>query len=195
MNAPPKTRNSLILRLRDRTDADAWREFVVIYEPIIYRVAASRGMQHADAMELVQRVLFSVAKAIHRFEPDEKGAKFRTWLYRIAHNEFCKQYAACRKDHASGDSAVREFLAEVPAHDEQDFLREYRRSVFRWAAARVRSQVKPSTWDAFWRTSVDGMSVKEVAHEIGISVGAVYIARSRVMARLQEAASSYEERS
>ena len=81
MTLAPTTRNSLILRLRDREDVDSWREFTAIYEPVIYRVACRRGLQHADALELVQRVLLAVARSVDRFQPDRKTAKFRTWLY------------------------------------------------------------------------------------------------------------------
>ena len=195
MASPPITRNSLILRLRDRQDAAAWREFVSIYEPVIYRVATQRGLQHADAMELVQRVLFAVARAVDRFQPDCRRAKFRTWLYRITHNEFCKEYSVSLKHRASGDSAIRTLLQQEPTPIEEEFSVEYRRSVFRWAADRVKAQVKPATWQAFWETSVEGRSIAEVAKQQNMSVGALYIARSRVMARLQREATLYEEQS
>lgn len=189
----PITRNSLILRLRDRGDAESWREFVTIYEPVIYRVAMRRGMQHADALELVQRVMLAVAKAVDRFQPDSERAKFRTWLFRITHNEFCKEYASSNRRATTGDSEMQVMLAQLPAECTEDFSTEYRRSVFRWAADQVRPRVKPSTWQAFWRTSVDAEKPEIVAAELGISTGAVYIARSRVMARLQKQAAKFEE--
>lgn len=201
MTAPPQTRHSLILRIRNREDADSWREFVSIYEPVIYRVAVRRGMQHADAMELVQRVLLAVARAVDRFQPDTNRAKFRTWLFRITHNEFCKQYQSTCKHTASGDSAVHRLLDEHPdprtphiSSRNDDFSIEYRRAIFRWAAERVKPKVKPSTWQAFWMTSVENTSAEDAARETGLSVGAVYVARSRVMARLQEVATKYEEK-
>ena len=152
-------------------------------------------MQHADALELVQRVLLAVAKAIDRFEPYSKRAKFRTWLYKITHNEFCRQYAACQQNLATGDSAVHQLLTEVSNRDDEDFSREYRHAVFRWAAEQVRPQVKSTTWQAFWRTSVESETVGRVANDLDLSVGAVYIARSRVMSRLQAAVKRFEEQS
>ena len=101
MSNAPKTRNSLILRLRNREDVESWREFAAIYQPVIYRVARHRGMQDADAHELVQRVLMAVARAVDRFQPDTERAKFRTWLYRITHNEFCKEIGNSKKHAAS----------------------------------------------------------------------------------------------
>lgn len=84
MSIAPKTRNSLILRLRNRDDVQSWREFVAIYQPVIFRVAKARGLQDADAHELVQRVLVAVARAVDRFQPDKNRAKFRTWLRRLS---------------------------------------------------------------------------------------------------------------
>ena len=84
-------------------------------------------------------------------------------------------------------------LAQVPQQPDEEFSIEYRRSVFRWAADQVRPKVKPSTWKAFWRTSVDDEPVDVVAAELGMSVGTVYVARSRVMARLQDTATRFED--
>lgn len=194
MSAGPLTRNSLILRIRNRDDAESWREFVAVYEPVIYRTARKRGLQHADSMELVQRVLLAVARAVDRFQPDSKRARFRTWLFRITHNEFCKQIAGQRKQEVVGDTKVNRILDDVPASETaDDFTLEYRRSVFRWAAERVQSDFRSSTWNAFYRTAVECEPVEQVARDLGISVGAIYVARSRVMARLQQEARRYEE--
>ena len=82
----PDTRASLILRLPTKTDAQAWREFVSIYEPFLHRFIRRQGMQDADARELVQDVLLSVVQAVGQWQTDASRAKFRTWLFRIARN-------------------------------------------------------------------------------------------------------------
>jgi DNA-directed RNA polymerase specialized sigma24 family protein len=63
----PETRNSLIMRLPNQGDQDAWGQFVAIYDPLIYRLARLKGFQDADAKELVQEVLLAVSKAVHRW--------------------------------------------------------------------------------------------------------------------------------
>ena len=78
-------------------------------------------------------------------------------------------------------------LEELPAReDEDEWNREYQQHLLAWAAERVRDSFQESTWAAFWQTAVEGRSGKEAAEQLGITVAAVYLAKSRVMARLKE---------
>src|SRR5262249_39165039 len=104
MSHSPDTRASLLLRLTDRADEAAWQEFAKIYTPVVYRLAIRRGLQHADAEDLSQQVLASVAKAIDRCENDPARAKFRTWLHRIAQNAIINALSRAAPDRAAGGS-------------------------------------------------------------------------------------------
>jgi RNA polymerase sigma factor (sigma-70 family) len=189
MTQSPETRASLIVRLRNRTDQEAWFEFVEIYRPVVYRLARAKGLQDADAEDLVQQVLTAVAGAIERWDPDPGRGRFRSWLGRIAHNQIVNALARAAPDRATGGSSERDALDQLATYDGPDskLLRtEYRREVFAWAARQVRVQFQAETWDAFWYTAVEGREIAEVAGLLGKQPGAVYAARSRVMRRLKK---------
>jgi RNA polymerase sigma factor (sigma-70 family) len=186
----PSTRHSLVLRLRDPRDEAAWAEFVEIYEPLVYRLARHKGLQDADAQDLCQEVFRAVAKAIERWDPDPAKGRFRAWLFRIARNLLVNFLASQRRHvRGSGSTSVQELLEAQPAADAQAeaaFRAEFQRRAFLWAAEHVKNEFTTSTWQAFWKTGVENQPIALVAKELQLSAGAVYIARSRVLARLRE---------
>ena len=188
MTESPETRLSLIVRLKDRRDREAWGEFLEIYHPLVCRLALAKGLQHADAEDVAQQVFESVARAVDRWQPDAERARFRTWLTTIAHNAIVNALSRQAPDRASGDTAERDLLAEyvVDQPESQMLLLESRREVFRWAARRAREEFEPHTWDAFWLTAVEGRDIAEVAASLRKQPGAIYAARSRVMRRLRQ---------
>src|SRR4051794_6443118 len=185
----PDTRPSLLVRIRDPQDERAWAEFLDIYTPLIYQLARRKGLQDADAADLVQEVLRAVAGAIDRWDPDPGRGSFRAWLSRIARNlvvNFLIQQR--RHPRGSGDRDVDRLLEEraAPTGPESElFDTEYRRRLFAWAAEQVRPEFREATWKTFWMAGVEGKDARTVAEALGISVGAVYHNKSRVMARLR----------
>lgn len=194
MSKTPETRQSLILRLKNRGDEQAWGEFLEIYGPLVYRVARGKGLQHADAEDVVQQVFSSVARAVDRWQPDAARAKFRTWLSAIAHNVIVNALTRRAPDRASGDTAERELLAECAADsaESQMIVAESRHEVFQWASRRAREEFEPKTWEAFWLTAVEGRKIADVASALEKQVGAIYAARSRVMRRLRQIISEWQ---
>lgn len=190
MPETPETRASLLVRMRDPTDGYAWGEFVQIYEPLVYRFARGQRLQDADAQDLTQQVLMAVARRVDQWKPERPHGSFRAWLFRVARNLMVNLMINRRRHPPGlGDTDFQKLLESEPdsASDEaEEFDVEYRRHTFRWAADQIRGEFRQSTWDAFWQTSVDGVEAKAVAEALGISIGAVYIARSRVLARLRQ---------
>jgi len=194
----PDTRHSLLVRLRDRGDQRAWAELLEIYEPVIYRLARRKGLQHADAEELTQEAFVAVAAAIEHWDPDPRRGSFRGWLFRIARNMTVNFMTRTRPENlGTGGTGFRHLLEQQPAPSAEDatlFGREYRREAFRWAAGEVREEFQESTWKAFWWTAVEGREIRQTADALQTSVGAVYAARSRIMARLKQKLKQLEGR-
>jgi RNA polymerase sigma-70 factor (ECF subfamily) len=162
---------------------------------VIYRLACHRGLQAADADDLVQQVLATVARVIDRWEADPQRARFRTWLNRVATNAIINALSRGRPDRGSGDSELHDLLEAQPAANGNDseFIRiEQRREVFRWAARQIRPEFHPATWEAFWMTAVEGRDVDDTARALHRSRGAIYAARSRIMRRLKEKVHEWE---
>lgn len=185
------TKLSLLLRLRNSSDNEAWATFVRVYGPLVYRFAVREGFQDADAADLVQDVLREVAKSIGRFEYDPDTGKFRSWLLTVARYSMNRVHRA-RHRHAigTGDSRMAQLLKNQPA-DEGDNIdafweREYQQRLFEWAAEQVKAEVNKVTWDAFWLVAVEGQSPADVARQFSIKVGSVYVAKNRVLARLRK---------
>jgi RNA polymerase sigma factor (sigma-70 family) len=189
MDACPETQPSLLIRIRDPQDSAAWGRFVDVYTPFIYGVFKRRGLQSADAADVAQDVMRTVASAISRFQYDPDRGSFRGWLFSVARARLNDHYRARqRQPQGSGETAVQELLDAQPGQsDEREWEQSWRQHLLDWAAQRVQDQFEPATWKAFWATAVEGRPVGQVARELGLSPGAVYIARSRVMARLRKA--------
>jgi RNA polymerase sigma-70 factor (ECF subfamily) len=183
----PNTRLSLILRLPKPDQQLAWQEFVDIYDPFLYRFMRRRGLDDFAARDLVQRVMMSVMQSVEKWQPISGGPKFRSWLFAIARNHLINERRRNTKE-AQRLGVVQELsqaamqTMETLACDESDFRRE----AILFAASRIRCQLEATTWQAFWLTSVEGLDCKEAASELGIDVGSVYTARSRVLRRVRE---------
>jgi RNA polymerase sigma-70 factor (ECF subfamily) len=191
----PPTRASLLVRLRDRRDEAAWAEFVELYAPLVYGFLRKQGLQDADAADLCQDVLGAVAGAVSRLEYDPQRGTFRAWLFTVVRRRLSNWRRAGRcRPQARGDAAARRLLEQcpAPAEAEADWEAQWQRRLFAWACGQVRRDVTDATWQAFWRTFIDGQPSKQVAADLGLSVAAVYLARSRVLARLKELVRSVE---
>src|SRR5262245_22153391 len=191
----PETRYSLIARLGDGDDQDAWREFVAIYLPVVYRIARRRGLQHADAEDLSQQVFARTRNAIGKFTPDASRGRFRSWLATIAQNATSNALVRQPRDLANGGTSIFQLLqTQLGGREENaEIVRlELRRSLFRWAAERIKGDFHDSTWKAFWRTAVEGQDAASAAAALHISLGSVYAARSRVVRRLKKEIEAHE---
>jgi RNA polymerase sigma-70 factor (ECF subfamily) len=184
----PATRPSLLVRLRDPQDHDAWQQFFQVYSSVIYGFARRRGLQDADAADLMQDVLRRVAGSADKLDYDPRRGTFRGWLFTVTRNRLYdltdrKQ----RQVQAAGGSDMLERLNRQPAADGADAAwdQEYRQGIIRWAMERIRGEFQETTWQAFLLTAIEGKGPKEVAEQLQTSAGSVYVAKSRVLSRLR----------
>lgn len=189
MAQPSSTSVSLILRVASESDVAAWEQFLQIYQPLVYRIAIQRGLQDADAHDLVQEVMSRVARSVSDWNPDPARGSFRGWISRIARNlviDFLRHNNRLPK--TGEDTQIRQWeLAHAATSYEANYFDlECEKQIFHCAAEQIQEEFMPNTWEAFWRTAVNREAVDAVSAELGMSRGAIYIARSRVMARLKE---------
>jgi RNA polymerase sigma-70 factor (ECF subfamily) len=186
---PSQTRVSLLVRLRQGPrDQAAWHEFVDRYGHKIYGWCRYWKLQDADAQDVTQIVLTKLAEKMLAFEYDPAGS-FRAWLKTLTHHAWTdfvrgRQRSVLDKSVPPPPDA----LETIPARDtlvarlqeafDQELLEE--------ASARVQRRVEPHTWEAFRLTALEGLSGAEAAARLGLPVGAVFLAKSRVKKLLQE---------
>ena len=195
VTAEPETRESLLLRVKDAGNREAWEQFSQIYRPVVYRMARARGMQDADAQDLAQKVLFAVSQSLPSWEQSPEGGKFRHWLRRVAKNAVLNALARHPRDRAGGGTTAIELLQqqiESSREVEDSVDLEFRRQMFRRAALLVQQRTSETNWRAFCLTMLDGLSIDDASKKLGVSVGTVYAARSRVMRRVREAVRALE---
>src|SRR5882672_12036951 len=172
MQESPATRASLLVRLRDGGDVGAWQEFVHLYAPVIYGFARKRGLQDADAADLMQEVLRSVSSAVHRLEYDPVRGTFRGWLFTVTRNKvFNFLESRSRRVQGSGDSRVQERLeqhADADGKLSADWEADYQRSMVAQAMERVKGEFQSATWEAFVQTAVQGRAPAQVTARVGL---------------------------
>src|SRR3954452_8185463 len=116
MTLTPSTRASLLLRLRDPRDHEAWVEFVDLYEPVTYRLLRRHGLQDADAREVMQELFLAVSRNIDRWDPAKERGSFRGWLRRVARNLVINWLKhRDRRVAGAGGSGVQALLDMLPA--------------------------------------------------------------------------------
>jgi RNA polymerase sigma-70 factor (ECF subfamily) len=180
-----RTSASLLERVRNPADHEAWKRFVQLYTPVLYAWTRELGMQAQDAADLVQDVFVVLVQQLPHFSYD-RHRSFRAWLRTVLLNKWRdrrRHGAALVLD--SGEATLAALAgppgAEGPGLEEA----EYRQQLVGRALEIMQAKFQPATWKACWESVVAGRPVEEVAGELGISVNAVYVAKSRVLRQLR----------
>ena len=182
------TRLSLIARIR-REDGAAWAELVELYSPLVKFWALRQGAANSELHDLNQEVFFAVSRSIDRYRPTGDSGSFRAWLWGVVRHKLIDAMRRRQRSMpASGGSTALQVLQNIPeqldTNDEEE-RSEFTSLVYR-ALEQVRNEFEPKTWQAFWRTTVDGVAVAGVAKELEIAPATIRQHRSRILRRLRQ---------
>lgn len=178
-----KTSTTLLRRLRQMpTDESAWSAFVDRYGRLVYRWCRQWGLQAADAEDVTQTVFTELARQMRTFEYDRKGT-FRGWLRTVAQRAWGRFLDGRRRAAATG---VEQLLNDAAGEDLLRHLeQESDRELLEVAMKQVQRRVQPHTWEAFRLLALEGRSGAEAASSLNMSVGAIFVARSKVQKLLR----------
>lgn len=184
----PDTRHSLLVRLADADDRAAWDEFVGLYRYAVLGYCRSRGLQPADAEEVLQEVLLVVHRKIAHWSPSGRTNSFRVWLLRTAHRQCLKSLRQRNRIVGTTDSANAQELDQVyelAANDISTIEADWQSWAFQWAAQQIQQEVEATSWQCFWQTAVQQRPAEQVAAKLNIRVGSVYTNKCRVLNKIR----------
>ena len=174
------TSASLLLRIRDPNDRDAWATFVDVYAPLIRRYCQRKGLQSSDAADVSQELMLRVSRAISSFEYSRELGRFRNWLGRITANEIASNWTRTGRLPVDTDRITSDLKQGDP-----DWNQEYTDHILSLAVDRIRGEFAGDTWAAFEATWIRHESPVAVASKLGIAIHVVYVNKSRVLKRLK----------
>lgn len=184
---PSTTSVSLLQQVRAR-DQHAWERLVHLYGPLVYYWCRKAGLQPADSADVGQEVFQAVARKIGDFQHDPQQGSFRGWLRTITHNKL-RDFARRGVSQAQGEggSEAQEELVQIALGDpDADDCSAEDRLLYRRALDLLRAEFEERTFQAFWRVAVEDERPADVAAALGLSINAVYQAKSRVLRRLRD---------
>lgn len=196
-NESNSTRLSLLFRIRDLTDADAWGSFVDQYAPYVARCCQAMGLQDADIADATQLVLVKLMTVMQTWTRDDSKGSFRGWLRRVVQNVAVDLHRSW-KEKATGDSRQAVSFAQLADNSFEESLwrsveTAYQQELLLIASENVQLRVLPKTWKAYAMSCVENLQAAEVANRLQIAIGDVYVSRSRVLKMLREEIKRLEE--
>lgn len=186
-----ETSLSLLSRLGRTSGPADWQRLDDLYRPLLRQWVRRFDVQESDADDLVQEVMLTVSAELPAFEHSGRAGAFRSWLRAILVNRLRRFWANRNRAPQSGRSDIELRLGQLddPASDvSQLWNRQHDEHVVRRLLALSEPHFTAGTWTAFRRTTFDGIGARDAAEELGVSVNAVLIAKSRVLSRLRQEA-------
>jgi RNA polymerase sigma-70 factor (ECF subfamily) len=189
----PATSTGLLRTASDPAAVDAWGRLVSLYEPLLHGWLRREGVQHADSEDLVQEILTTVAQELPHFRHNGQTGAFRSWLRQVLANRLRAFRRAQRtRSLVQPNIDLLDRLADQLHDPATDLSRRWDEDHDRYLARKLLQRLEPAfqprTWRAFERVAVEGANPEQVAQELGLTIDAVYAAKSRILKRLQQEA-------
>ena len=183
----PATRKTLLLRIRDPGNTEAWQTFVDLYTPLIYHFCIRRGLQEADCRDVLQNVLLTVHRQILDFQYDPKRGLFRNWLITIVLRQISRYQSRTDQGTKGLGGGLGDVLAQGIGRDEaQSWNEDFQNRVLELAMDRIREEFSPEVFGAFLAVWYYEQKPGVVAQEMNQSPAWVYQAKFRVLKRLKQ---------
>ena len=180
------TSESLLVRLQDSDNDDAWQRFSQLYTPLIFYWARKNGLDTHDASDLVQEVMAIVFRKLPEFRYDPQGS-FRSWLRTVTLN---KHRQRMRRKSVEFDDVGQSHLVNMPAHPSsaasQSWDQDYSTKLVANAIDLMRKEFAPETWQALKLFVTSDRTAQQIATETGVSTSTIYSAKSRLMKRMRQ---------
>ena len=181
------TRYSLLSRLQDWDDHESWKDFFDTYWRLIYSFAVKSGLSDAEAQDVVQETVISVAKNIQKFKRDRQHGSFKGWLrnltrWRIADQLRKRTRGVSRDTNFNPEVLPEHEIAEIPGSTETDSVweNEWRANLMKVAVENVKRRVKEEHYQMFDLYVVKQWPAEKVARTLEVGVGQVYLAKFRL---------------
>jgi RNA polymerase sigma-70 factor (ECF subfamily) len=188
---PGESTSRSLIRRAAANDPAAWQRLSQVYGPLVYQWCRHCGLQPDDAADVVQEVFRALARSLGTFRSNQSGDSFRAWLWTITRNKLRDHHRSRqRRPQAIGGSTARHEIEQLPDQAPEESDDANRRQVHSELAQRalnlMQHDFEERTWQAFWKTAVEQKTAPQAAEELGTTVAAVYMAKSRVLRRLRE---------
>lgn len=175
---------NLLERVQHRDDQGAWERFVALYSPFLLRWGRQAGLPSREAADFAQDVLVILLQELPRFRYEPNRGSFRGWLKTIVLRQTALRRRRWDPAAPTGEHFPEAVEEGRPADSTWDA--EYRQYLVGRALELMRRDFEPNTWQACWEHIVSGRSAAEVGRDLGLSEGAVHVARFRVLRRLRQ---------
>ena len=182
----PSTHATLLLRLRQTKNGEAWTQFVHLYTPLVYRYCRLRGLQDADSRDVTQQVFSIVHRALPRFDYDPRRGRFRNWLGALTSHEISRHRRMQDRPGRGMGNGWGDELAELcSAAPDADWLEELQSHLLQHALMTIRPEFEVVEWQAFELTWLGDENPRAASERLGKPAAWIYKTRYKVIERLK----------